>query len=381
MAILRESRKLVLFAFGVVGMSLFICPSASPQVAGATLSGTVTDATGAVIINAKITLSNAATAVERTAETDSAGVYSMPNIPAGIYQISASASGFSTELQNGIVLDVGATRLINISLHVGNVSQTVQVTGENASVQLANATIIGEVSAIAVRDLPLNGRDWTQLATLQVGVTALHAQASGTPFSLLIAGDPLGQKNSTPSDFPDRLRDTPGCSNPISAGNPLNYLKLNCFTPPTAPTSFASVCKPAAASVAAVIPNTCMNLFGNNGRNTLIGPGLVDFDFSVFKNNYIPRISETFNIQFRFEAFNIFNRANFQAPIDNSTIFTQTGTPVAGAGAIDVTTTTSRQIQLGLNLFGDAASAVLSRPSGHSIADRFAASSSRGKQC
>jgi hypothetical protein len=90
-----------------------------------------------------------------------------------------------------------------------------------------------------------------------------------------------------------------------------------------------------------------MNLFGDNGRNTLIGPGLVDFDFSVFKNIHI---REALSVQFRTEFFNIFNRANFQAPIDNSTIFTQTGTLVGGAGAIDATTTTSRQIQLGLKL-------------------------------
>jgi carboxypeptidase family protein/TonB-dependent receptor-like protein len=177
----------------------------------------------------------------------------------------------------------------------------------------------------------------------QVG--GIVSASTGIPFSLLMAGDPLGQLNSTPSDFPDRLG-TPGCANPINPGN-VNYIKLNCFSPPVAPPSFAAVCRPAAASVAAVIPNTCMNLFGNNGRNTLIGPGLVDFDFSVFKNI---RIGEALNIQFRTEFFNIFNRANFQAPIDNSTIFTQTGTLVGGAGAIDATTTTSRQIQFGLKL-------------------------------
>ena len=93
-----------------------------------------------------------------------------------------------------------------------------------------------------------------------------------------------------------------------------------------------------------------MNLFGNNGRNTLVGPGLVNVDFSVFKNNFIPRISEAFNIQFRAEFFNILNHPNFQAPIDNSTLFTSTGAPVTGAGAIDNTSTTSRQIQFGLKV-------------------------------
>ena len=58
----------------------------------------------------------------------------------------------------------------------------------------------------------------------------------------------------------------------------------------------------------------CFNLRGNAGRNILIGPGLTDFDFSLFKNNYIPRISESFNIQFRAEVFNILNHPNFAPP-------------------------------------------------------------------
>lgn len=173
--------------------------------------------------------------------------------------------------------------------------------------------------------------------------------SSGTPFTALMGGDPLGQNNQDPVPFPDRLSG-PGCENPVNPGNINNYLKLNCFSPPVAPASFTSVCQPAAASVAATIPNTCMNLFGNAGRNNLIGPGLAEFDFSLFKNNYFPRISESFNVQFRAEFFNIFNRANFQSPIDNAVIFNQNGTSVAGAGAIDATATDPRQIQLGLKI-------------------------------
>ena len=172
--------------------------------------------------------------------------------------------------------------------------------------------------------------------------------STGPPFTVLISGNPLGMNSSDTLDFPNRVPG-PDCSNPTNPGN-VNYLKLNCFSPPVAPASFAAQCQPAAASVAAVIPNTCMNLFGNNGRNSLIGPGLIDLDFSVFKNNYIPRISESFNIQFRAEFFNIFNHPNFQSPLNNKTLFTQTGTSVGGAGAIDTTTTTSRQIQLGLKI-------------------------------
>ena len=95
---------------------------------------------------------------------------------------------------------------------------------------------------------------------------------------------------------------------------------------------------------------TCANLRGNLGRNAVIGPGLSKLDFSVFKNNYIRRISESFNAQFRAEIFNIFNRANFSSPTDNLAVFDQNGLPIQSAGLIDSTQTTSRQIQFALKL-------------------------------
>jgi hypothetical protein len=173
--------------------------------------------------------------------------------------------------------------------------------------------------------------------------------ATGTPFPLFIAGDPTGQ-GGDPWPYPDRLTGT-GCGNPVNSGNPANYIKLNCFTPPVAPASFASLCQPAAPSVAAVIPNTCMNLFGNAGRNSIIGPGLLNLDVSLFKNVSVPRISEAFKVQFRAEFFNVLNHPNFQSPLDNNYIFNQDGTPVGGAGSIDATTSDSREIQFGLKIF------------------------------
>jgi hypothetical protein len=76
----------------------------------------------------------------------------------------------------------------------------------------------------------------------------------------------------------------------------------------------------------------------------------MNFDFSLFKNNYIKKISEDFNVQFRAEFFNILNRANFAAPVDNQTLFDQTGALIGGAGSVDKTSTTSRQIQFALKL-------------------------------
>ncbi len=95
---------------------------------------------------------------------------------------------------------------------------------------------------------------------------------------------------------------------------------------------------------------TYINLRGTLGRNTLIGPGLVNFDFSLFKNNYIKRISDAFNVQFRAGFFNIFNRANFAPPLDNRNVFDSNGKPIANAGLITSAQMPSRQIQLALKL-------------------------------
>jgi carboxypeptidase family protein/TonB-dependent receptor-like protein len=173
--------------------------------------------------------------------------------------------------------------------------------------------------------------------------------STGSPFTAVVGGDPLGQNSTDPKDFVSRVPGT-GCGNRVNSGSVTNYIKLQCFGPPVVPASFAGVCQPAFNGSGATIPNTCMNLFGNNGRNTLVGPGLVNVDFSLFKNNYITRISEAFNIQFRAEFFNIINHPNFQAPINHSALFNADGSPAPGAGAIDSTSTASRQIQFGLKV-------------------------------
>ncbi|MGH9354707.1 MAG: hypothetical protein ACRD10_01085, partial [Terriglobia bacterium] len=167
---------------------------------------------------------------------------------------------------------------------------------------------------------------------------------TGVPITPVLAGDQMGLLNSAPEAYPNRITG-PGCGSDVNPGNPNNYMKLNCFAVPMTTASIAAQCTPFSAA-----PGSCANLLGNVGRNTLIGPGLATFDFSLVKNNYIKRISENFNVQLRAEFFNILNRANFQTPIDNSTLFDQTGAPVGGAGAVDQTSTTAREIQFSLKL-------------------------------
>src|SRR4029077_9681645 len=151
---------------------------ARAQVSGATLTGTVTDPSGAVVPKAAIAIKGVATGVTREVVTDSAGFYSVPNLLPGSYEVSVTAPGFSTLVRTSITLTVGAQQQLDISRQVGQVSQTVKVDAEAPTVELTSSTLSAQVNATTVRELPLNGRDWTQLATLQPGVNTVRTQAS-----------------------------------------------------------------------------------------------------------------------------------------------------------------------------------------------------------
>src|SRR6202165_3392238 len=150
------------------------------QVAGANLSGTVTDASGAGVPHANVSIKNTATGVVRDVTTDSDGFYSAPNLLPGSYDITVSAAGFSTVLQTGLTLTVGAVQAFNIPLKIGHASEKVEVVAIAPDVQLASSALSAEVDSTTERELPLNGRDWTQLATLQPGVTGVRVEAGAS---------------------------------------------------------------------------------------------------------------------------------------------------------------------------------------------------------
>jgi len=184
----------------------------------------------------------------------------------------------------------------------------------------------------------------------------IFTASDGVPFTATwgTGSDPLGSLSSDDWDVPNRLN-TPGCKSLTNPGNPTNYIKTNCFAVPTVtdPTLWSQVCSPSSPSAGGPIAfPLCFNLRGNAGRNILIGPGVTEMDFSVFKNNYIRRISERFNIQFRAEIFNILNHANFAPPVtpDNSDIFDGTGAATGVAGLLTKTTTTAREIQFAVKI-------------------------------
>jgi len=176
---------------------------------------------------------------------------------------------------------------------------------------------------------------------------AIFKAQDGLPFTATFGtdGDPLGLNSTDPYDFPNRLSG-PGCGSLVNPGNANNYIRTQCFAVPTAPTPafYAANCDPNQGTAP-----QCFNLRGNAGRNILIGPGLVNMDFSVFKNNYVRRISESFNVQFRAEIFNVFNRPNFSVSTNNN-IFDSTGAPISSAGLLTSTATTARELQLAVKI-------------------------------
>jgi Carboxypeptidase regulatory-like domain/TonB dependent receptor-like, beta-barrel len=161
-------------------LQLLISSPTRAQVTGATLAGTVRDSSGAVIPGAKISVKNQATGIIRSLTTNSAGFYSVPNLTPGTYDVTAEATGFSTIVQNGVTLTVGAQQVLNITMQVGTVAQHILVSATVPSVQLTNSTIGALVNSTTVTELPLNGRSWTDLAALQPGIVSLETQNSNT---------------------------------------------------------------------------------------------------------------------------------------------------------------------------------------------------------
>jgi len=184
----------------------------------------------------------------------------------------------------------------------------------------------------------------------------IFTASDGVPFTATwgTGSDPANTNSGDDWAFPNRLGG-PGCKTLTNPGNPTNYIKTQCFAVPTAPDMafWNQYCDPMPPSVGGPVAfPLCFNLRGNAGRNILIGPGVTSLDFSLFKNNYIKRISERFNIQFRAEIFNIFNHANFAPPSTptNSDIFDGSGSPNTVAGALTSTTTTAREIQFAVKV-------------------------------
>ena len=150
-------------------ISLFIS-SATAQLTTGNINGTVSDSSGAAVPGAKISAKNTETGVMRETVSGNNGHYEIPNLPSGSYEVTATVTGFQTSVRSGITLSVGQNAIVDHKMQVGAVTQEVTVTGEAPVVETTSATVSQLVDEQKVQDLPLRGRDLTQLMFLQPGV-------------------------------------------------------------------------------------------------------------------------------------------------------------------------------------------------------------------
>jgi len=162
-------RKALLVA--VVCSVLSLCPLLYSQANGS-LSGTVADKTGSVISGAAVKITSQGTGLVREAKTDDSGHYLAPLLPVAFYTIRVEAQGFQITEQKDVRLQVDEQREVDFTLNPASVSSTVEVTATEVAVETTNPTLGQVITSQEVADLPLNGRDFVQLATLTPGTTA-----------------------------------------------------------------------------------------------------------------------------------------------------------------------------------------------------------------
>jgi Carboxypeptidase regulatory-like domain/TonB dependent receptor len=157
--------------FGILCLAALIAIPIAAQLPTGTILGVAKDSSGGVLPNATITITNVDTSFKRTVSTADDGSYRVPELPVGHYEVRGEHSGFKTETQRDITLQVTDQAVINFTFEVGSSEQQVTVSAEVSVVNTQDATLGGLVTETAIKDLPLNGRNYVDLTLLQPGVT------------------------------------------------------------------------------------------------------------------------------------------------------------------------------------------------------------------
>ena len=173
---------------GLVVAGMFFLPVMALAQVTASVVGTVQDTSGAVIPGVAVTVRSLETGAARTVTTDDRGYYRALSLPVGRYEVAAEKTGFQTQLRTGITLVVGQEAVVNLNLEVGEIQQTVTVAAEAPLVNTTTASTSGLVGEQQVKDLPLNGRSFDNLLTLNPGTS--------NPTALRVAGGAAGPGNN-----------------------------------------------------------------------------------------------------------------------------------------------------------------------------------------
>src|SRR6202521_1153517 len=167
--------------------------------ATAAISGTVTDSSGAAMADANVQAKNVGTGITQTTKSDSQGRFRFPDLGIGEYEIQSTKTGFQTEVRKGITLTVGGNPVVDFTLAVGQTQQTVTVEGQVSQVETQSTAVGALVESKQIRDLPLNGRNFTQLITLAPGVVQIPTGALGAGSTFYGNGTKYSIAGSRPS--------------------------------------------------------------------------------------------------------------------------------------------------------------------------------------
>ena len=240
---------------------LFAATCYGQAVAVAEIDGQVLDNTGAVIVGADVKATQLETQTTRTAVTGVQGLYSLPALPVGPYSLEVTSPGFKNYTQSGIVLQVGNNVKINVNLEVGSLSESVKVTADANMVETKNNSISQVIDQQRILDLPLNGRNITQL----ILVSGAAANAVG--------GDMVGSKNFYSSATISVGGGQPNSTNYLLDGGDNNDMFSNVNLPFPFPDALQEFSVDASSLPAqnGMHPGGVVNVVTKAGSNTLHG--------------------------------------------------------------------------------------------------------------
>ena len=212
---------------------LLAAVSLSAQTFRGTILGTVTDAQGAVVARAKVTVKNVGTGLERNTDTSADGSYALPELPIGTYTVTITLTGFQTSVTTGVIVDVAGERRVDAALKPGQVSSTVEVSGDLLpQVETTSAELGGTLTAETIEALPVNGRDYQKLIYLNPGIAGSPDQITDSPgsYGVFSMNGSRGRSNNfllDGTDMNDGYRNAPAINEAGVFGDPATILPLD----------------------------------------------------------------------------------------------------------------------------------------------------------
>jgi len=281
----------------------------SAQTFRGTILGTVTDPSGAVVPGAKVTVKNTGTGLERATATSDDGSYSLPELPIGTYNVTVSQSGFTTFLATGVVVTVASERRVDAALKAGEVSTKVEVSADQLPlVETTTNTLGGVLTQNEVKDLPINGRDYTKLIFLNPGVAGSPDQITDSPgsFGEFSMNGARGRSNNyllDGTDMNDGYRNDPAINQGGVFATPSAILPIDAVSDMRVLSNFEPEYGRNAGAV--------VNIVTKSGTNGLHGDV-----FEYFRNNAL-------------DARNYFDQSQFpKAPFHNNQFGGSLGGPI-----------------------------------------------------